>query len=118
YYSLDRRIRMSGAQLAELLHATYPPSVTMTRPDPGVTRDVPTIFERVSAGPGEVAHFTMHDGTTGVKPPVLGAISRVATARVDVSAELPKRRPAPWIATGLVLVLAVIGIGAPPAHPG
>lgn len=105
-YALDRRIRLSGTSLAELLHATIPPSVTMARQDPGATRDVPTIFERVAAAPGEVAHFTKFESK--VAPAV---VSRAATARVEVSADVPgSRRQGPWLAAGLVtLGVALVG---------
>jgi len=105
-YAIDRRIRLSAAPLAELLHSTHPPSMTLTRPDPGPTREGPTIFERVSAGPGEVAHFTQQDS----KIAAVGAVSSVKTARVDVSVDLGRRR-APRLAAGLItLGVAVTGV--------
>ena len=105
-YAIERRIRLSAAPLAELLHSTHPPSMTLTRPDPGPTREGPTIFERVAAGPGEVAHFTQQDS----KVAAVGAVSRVKTARVDVSADLGRRR-GPWLAGGLItLAVALTGV--------
>ena len=113
-YALDRRIRLSGATLSELLHSLQPPDVTLARRDPGPTRDAPTIFERVSAGPGEVAHSpAQFDASKAAAAAAAGAVAtRSPTAKVEVSiARRAWRRPAPVALAGLAVLALVAVVG-------